>query len=67
MLNIFKKSQQEALTEQEHALSNQIDPVIDEVIDAEPDTKKVHGQDGVCCGGCGGEAHWAGLFGLWQQ
>lgn len=54
MFNIFKKNNQQASNEVTDK-SDQFKNVVDEKSKVENEKEKVHGKDGVCCGGCGGE------------
>ncbi len=54
MINFFKKS-----TEKESAKHTQADPTVSQdaqsIKNTTKETKPVHGENGVCCGGCGGQ------------
>jgi CCGSCS motif protein len=54
MFNIFKKNNQQATSEVAKK-SDQLDNAVDEQSNIESEKEKIHGKDGVCCGGCGGE------------
>lgn len=54
MLNIFKKNT-EQVTSNETVQSGEQENIGNENLANENEKKKVHGQDGVCCGSCGGE------------
>ena len=52
MFNFFNKEEQEQVTENStpSPQNNGVDQY-----SPETDKKKVHGEDGVCCGSCGGQ------------
>lgn len=52
MFNFIKKADKEQTSE--NSLSSQKNNAVDEYTPAQ-EPKKVHGEDGVCCGSCGGE------------
>ena len=59
MLNIFKlpkhPTQQAIEQDQQSITDKQATAVNEQKVTAENDEKaRVHGEDGVCCGGCGG-------------
>ena len=54
MFNIFKKSKKEQANGDMELVSKQAENTVEEGQEAE-EPRKVHGENGVCCGGCGGQ------------
>ena len=54
MLNIFKKNNEQP-THNEAVQSGEQKNIANENSTNESEKKNIHGQDGVCCGSCGGE------------
>ncbi|WP_281561439.1 CCGSCS motif protein [Thalassomonas sp. RHCl1] len=54
MFNIFKKSKKEQASDDMAVVSNQAENTVEENLEAE-EPRKVHGENGVCCGSCGGQ------------
>ncbi|PKH88083.1 MULTISPECIES: CCGSCS motif protein [Colwellia] len=54
MFNIFKTNKAQT-NDNVSAQSNEHDNAVKNNSTEEEENKKVHGEDGVCCGGCGGE------------
>ncbi len=54
MFNIFKKSTEQTSNEEASSKPDQFKSAVDANTPI-PEKKKVHGEDGVCCGSCGGE------------
>jgi len=50
----FKKTKEQA-TDQVNEESNQFENAVIKTNQEEEENKKVHGQNDVCCGSCGGE------------
>ncbi len=59
MFNIFKTNSEKTNSEKNNNSANtHRDSVLQEAKNNAPakeENKKVHGEDGVCCGGCGGQ------------
>lgn len=55
MFNLFKKDPKQAANNTETAKSEQFKDAADTNSAPTTEKKKVHGEDGVCCGSCGGE------------
>ncbi|TWX72032.1 CCGSCS motif protein [Colwellia demingiae] len=54
MFNIFKTNKEQT-NDDVSAQSNELESAVKNNSNEEGENKKVHGEDGVCCGGCGGE------------
>lgn len=54
MFNIFKANKAQT-NDDVSAHSNEFESAVKSNSKEEGEKKKVHGEDGVCCGGCGGE------------
>lgn len=54
MFNIFKKSKKEQANDDVAVVSNRPENAVEENQQVEA-PRKVHGEDGVCCGSCGGQ------------
>ena len=54
MFNIFNKNKEQS-TDEVTAQSNEFENAVKGNSNEESENKKIHGQDGVCCGSCGGE------------
>ena len=54
MFNLFKKKTEQTSSDTA-ATPSQFKNAADNNSVIEPEKKKTHGQDGVCCGSCGGE------------
>ncbi|WDE11399.1 CCGSCS motif protein [Thalassomonas haliotis] len=54
MFNIFKKSNKELVNDDVALVSNRTENAVEENQEVEA-PRQVHGENGVCCGSCGGQ------------